>query len=148
MSWPASLTSLLNEIAVAALALLLIVSPDLRDPGPQAPAAPLYRAEIAAEDGSLLIAAGYDAESAELYIERLAGQALPGRVLELWLIAGDNPPVSLGVLPGKDRIRLPVAEGHRDALDGGVLAISDEPPGGSPTGVRRVSKGWPSCFRT
>ena len=126
---------MMGGLVAAALALLLIVSPMLRDLGPQPPANPIYHADIAAEDGSLLIAAGYDAETGELYVERRAGQALPGRVLELWLIAGDNPPVSLGVLPEDTRTRLPVAETLRAALNGGVLAISDEPPGGSPTGL-------------
>ncbi|PWG68431.1 hypothetical protein DF186_25135, partial [Enterococcus hirae] len=55
---------------------------------------------------------------------------------ELWLIAdGADAPVSLGVLDnaGTTRIRVPddIAPGVRT----GTIAISIEPPGGSPTGA-------------
>ena len=51
------------------------------------------------------------------------------KVHELWLIAGDNPPVSLGVIPGDlTTIALP------GVAPGVVLAITEEQPGGSPDG--------------
>jgi anti-sigma-K factor RskA len=47
----------------------------------------------------------------------------------LWFIAGDNPPVSLGVIPaGGITLSLP------SVTAGEVLAITVEPAGGSPTG--------------
>ncbi len=51
----------------------------------------------------------------------------------MWLIAGDDAPVSLGVLPDGP-VRLAIAPDLRPRLAGATLAISDEPPGGSPTG--------------
>ena len=63
-----------------------------------------------------------------------SGGARPGRALELWLIEGDDPPVSLGVLPDTEATVLQVDAAVAAALPGGVLAVSDEPPGGSPTG--------------
>ena len=58
-----------------------------------------------------------------------------GKDRELWLIEGENPPVSLGVLPrsGVADLRLTpdLAERFRE---GATLAISLEPEGGSPTG--------------
>mgnify|MGYP000881567588 CR=1 FL=1 len=68
-------------------------------------------------------------------LNRLEGAPATGRSLELWLIAGNEAPVSLGVLPqdAASRITLPAA--LRGKLVGSVLAISDEPEGGSPTGA-------------
>jgi len=122
-------------LAVAVIAALLFVAPDMVDRGPVAPADPAYRAEIAAEDGSLVIEAAYDDAAAALFLRRAAGAARPGRALELWLIAGDTPPVSLGVLPDTPETVVQVPDDLRPALDGAVLAVSDEPPGGSPTGA-------------
>ena len=119
--------------AVLVVALVLSVGPAA--PPVLPPAAPTYRADIAAEDRSLIVTAGYDAASAELFVERQQGAAPAGRVLELWLIAGDAAPVSLGVLPEEARARLPVPDRLQGRLPGGILAISDEPPGGSPTGA-------------
>jgi anti-sigma-K factor RskA len=59
-----------------------------------------------------------------------------GRVPELWLLPGaDRPPVSLGVLDATGRIDRPVPKDAGDLLTSGrAVAISLEPPGGSPTG--------------
>ncbi|WP_306152651.1 anti-sigma factor domain-containing protein [Roseovarius sp. MMSF_3281] len=127
--------ALLGGLAVAALVLGLIFGADLLPRGPQAPADPAYVAEVAAEDGSLVVAAAYDAEAGALFVDRRAGAAREGRALELWLIAGENAPVSLGVLPGEAQAALDIPAELRAQLDGGVLAISDEPSGGSPTGA-------------
>ena len=126
---------LLGGLAAAALALGLIFGADLLPRGPQAPSDPAYVAEVAAEDGSLVVAAAYDADAGELFVDRREGGPREGRALELWLIAGEDAPVSLGVLPGDAQAALAVPQDLRPQLDGGVLAISDEPPGGSPTGA-------------
>jgi anti-sigma-K factor RskA len=52
----------------------------------------------------------------------------------LWLIAGGNAPVSLGVLPDSGIVALAFPVDLKDQLRGATLAISDEPDGGSPTG--------------
>jgi anti-sigma-K factor RskA len=58
------------------------------------------------------------------------------RVLELWLIASGDHPRSLGVIePGRPaRINLPAELIQLIAADA-TLAVSLEPPGGSPTGL-------------
>lgn len=62
---------------------------------------------------------------------RVTGAAPEGQDWELWWIAPGVPPVSLGLLaPGTQRRRL---TGLRPGADI-TLAISAEPPGGSPTG--------------
>jgi anti-sigma-K factor RskA len=98
------------------------------------PVGPRLNAEIAATDQSLVVMAAFDPTTEHLLLTRTAGAAVPGRVLELWLIAGDNPPVSLGVLPDTAAAELSLSPTVVAALTGGTLAISDEPPGGSPTG--------------
>ncbi|MCM2560721.1 anti-sigma factor [Lutimaribacter sp. EGI FJ00015] len=113
--------------AVLGAAVLLLVGPVGDLPG--------LRADIAAPDGALVIGASYAPASGRLTVTRQSGQAAPGRALELWMIAGDAAPVSLGVLPDADSLRLDVPAALREALaPGAVLAVSDEPPGGSPTG--------------
>ncbi len=96
---------------------------------------PAYTAEIVAEDKSLIVQASYDEDSKTLSLTRSAGVAVEGRALELWLISGDNAPVSLGVLPESQTARITLEPVLASALQDGVLAISDEPAGGSPTGA-------------
>ncbi len=120
--------------AAAVLVLALVTGGDWGAP-PQAPAEALYRAEVAAEDRSLVVDAVYDAATGTLLIDRAAGAPAPGRALELWLIAGEAAPVSLGVLPEDRRGSIPVPDALRPRLPGAVLAVSDEPSGGSPTGA-------------
>ena len=124
-----------GAVAAAVVAVAVFFSIGVLDQGPTAPANPAYVAEIAAEDGSLIVAAAYDAESGALHIDRSVGGPASGRALELWLVAGENEVISLGVLPTDRQGVLTVAVELRVKLDGAVLAISDEPPGGSPTGV-------------
>lgn len=118
----------------AALAAAVLLSPDLFPRGPEPPLAPAYRAEIASETGTLSLAAAYDADTGALYVEREQGAAAPGRALQLWIIAGDDAPVSLGVLPEDPVIAVEIAPDLRADLAGATLAVSDEPEGGSPTG--------------
>lgn len=67
----------------------------------------------------------------ELRVERVAGDpAETGRVHELWLIAGESAPVSLGLIEGQDLVvNVP------GLTEGMVFAVSLEPSGGSPTGA-------------
>ncbi|THH38639.1 hypothetical protein E4Z66_03460 [Aliishimia ponticola] len=122
-----------GTLAIGVLAGALVMAPRLMDMGAPAPA---MTATVAAEDGSLVVAARFIRETGMLDIERQAGGALPGRVLELWLIAdGAEAPVSLGVLPPDGTAQITVPAALAGQLSGGLLAISDEPPGGSPTGA-------------
>ncbi len=125
--------AMLGGLTAALLVLFVTNQGWLDQPG----VTPTYTAtaQIAAEDQSLVVQASFDPAAGALRIARSAGAAAPGRALELWLIAGDNPPVSLGLLPDEATGDIVVPEALLAALAGGVLAISDEPPGGSPTGA-------------
>ena len=66
----------------------------------------------------------------------------PERSLELWLLAADGQPVSLGLLPKEGVSELPVSEaiakkfGTKQARQEPLkLAVSEEPIGGSPSGA-------------
>ena len=122
-------------LVTAAVLVLALVFGDGWGPAPHVPTKVLYRAEVADEDRSLVIEAVFDAATGTLLLDRAAGAPAAGRALELWLIAGEAAPVSLGVLPDGRRGALSVPAELRDRLQDGVLAVSDEPPGGSPTGL-------------
>jgi anti-sigma-K factor RskA len=90
-------------------------------------------AQVTGETNAVKLVAYYDEAKGELRLNRTEGSAADGRSLELWLIAGQDAPVSLGLLPIDPAGKIVVAETLRAKLKGGVLAISDEPQGGSPT---------------
>lgn len=92
-------------------------------------------AQVAGQTSDVRLTALYDEGTSKLRLKRTAGQAAAGRDLELWIIAGGNAPVSLGVLPASSNFEIEVPAALQASLvDGAVLAISDEPSGGSPTG--------------
>lgn len=121
-------------LAIASLAALVLAGVYLANaPGPR-PEQPSYVAEITSENGTLKLVALVDAEAGVIRINRTEGTPESGRDFELWLIEGSNAPVSLGVLPGEARSSHEVPDKLTSRLSGAVLAISDEPEGGSPTG--------------
>ena len=117
---------------VAALLVLFVNNQGIVTPPPDVTG---LGAQIAAADQGLIVLARVDPEDAVLVLDRQAGAVASGRVQELWLIVGDAAPVSLGVLAESGETRLPLTPELLAVLGGGVLAISDEPPGGSPTGA-------------
>jgi anti-sigma-K factor RskA len=86
----------------------------------------LWRVEVYGEPGA---AAGIDVRSG-------ATGPPPGRDYELWALPTGAAPVSLGVLPhGEGSVRHTLTAAQQRALAGAAqLAVSVEPPGGSPTG--------------
>jgi anti-sigma-K factor RskA len=60
----------------------------------------------------------------------------PARAYELWALPGEGAPVSLGLMPKSWRATLELNDAQRLALSRSrKIAISEEPPGGSPTGA-------------
>ncbi|WP_136634914.1 anti-sigma factor [Pseudooceanicola onchidii] len=105
------------------------------DSGVMRPAAPEYQARIAAEDDSLVFEAAFDADTGQLALQYRTGGHAPGTSLEFWLIAEGQAPVSVIVWPdGSQAETVELPSDLTGQLTGAVLAISEEPAGGSPTG--------------
>lgn len=95
----------------------------------------MYLADITNQSYEIQVVGIFDPETSEFHLRRLVGVAEPNRDFELWLIDGDAAPVSLGVMPSNAiKSVVKVRPELSDALLRGLLAISDEPQGGSPTG--------------
>jgi len=109
-----------------ALAATLVVEALFFWLSPQAPG-PAYEARIESVDGALVLTAVLEGDM--LRIARLSGGVAEGRSQELWLIAGEAAPISLGLVPDAEAAALAVPEDLRALFAGGVLAITDEPPG-------------------
>lgn len=93
-----------------------------------APPRPEHVATLATADNRLAYRITHFGEA--LQVTRVAGvPAVEGQVHELWIIAPDANPVSLGLL--EDR---PLVLTYPVPPEGFVFAVSVEPTGGSPTG--------------
>lgn len=123
-------------LATAALAALAIYvgANLLQQPTIEAPQQRLV-ASLAADGSDVRYLALYDAENGDVGLSHVSGDRASGRDFELWMIEGQNAPVSMGVIPVGSSIHITVDEAARAKLAAGaVLAISLEPAGGSPTG--------------
>ncbi len=143
---PASRPGFFNSLAfwrglslaagAAAIVFAVLFVNEVRAPdAPGMPVGASYVAELTGETGAVRLVALYDARSGTMRINRIKGTAPQGRAFELWLIDGDKDAVSLGVLPDSPMAALTVPEALRDGVSDGILAISDEPAGGSQTGL-------------
>lgn len=125
--WAAALFGALS----AALAAQLI-----RQAVVEAEKAPTYVAVVnpGGNDPGMIIR--IDADGKRASVRTIALDTPAGRTLQLWLIAGDNAPVSVAVLSGRDaqQLLLPPLAQQAGVLGAATFAISVEPQGGSPTG--------------
>ena len=124
---------------LAATAATLVALLVLRQPYPQYPHAPhpiTMLTTIAQADGSPAFVAAVDADACTMLVMPMDADVPKGKVPELWVIAGDGVPRSLGVrgLQHADAIIVPV-ELRAGMLAAATLAVSIEPVGGSPTGA-------------
>jgi len=86
-------------------------------------------------DGQRIFVAAVDVKRRTVAVIPVAYRPDPTRVPELWLIPSGGKPLPLGVLPadGPAQIAIPPAFADQASRDA-ILAVSLEPPGGSPTG--------------
>jgi anti-sigma-K factor RskA len=78
----------------------------------------------------------YDQNQGQVRITSLNGEAVPDKDFELWYINGDEPAVSMGVIPVHQRLEIPLDASAKASIGPGtVLAVTLEQTGGSPTGV-------------
>jgi anti-sigma-K factor RskA len=121
------------SVATLGLALLLL------NPKPlPAPLVIVLQATPDAASGGNAFVASVNADGSALVAQPLQPVALqPGRVLELWSVPPQGAPRSLGLISAQGATVLPRERLPKTLLGGGTdaLAVSIEPPGGSPTGV-------------
>jgi anti-sigma-K factor RskA len=85
------------------------------------------------EGSGIEFLAVYDQNQGQVRITSLKGTPVPEKDYELWYINGDQPPVSMGVIPVDQRREIAI---DRSAIAAGtVLAVTLEQTGGSPTGA-------------
>ena len=101
------------------------------------PREPQATAILATETGAPLWRVALEADGDYLDVEAVGDVRYPDeRARELWALPADAAPVSLGLMPPRGRLRLPLNDRQRAALGLAVnVAVSDEPAGGSPTGA-------------
>lgn len=99
------------------------------------PNGPRFVAELSNADETARLFAVYSPESGVLNISWTARPEAAGRAIQLWGLVDGTDPVSIGVLPEGSTATLALPETLLTNASGLVLAISDEPPGGSPTGL-------------
>jgi anti-sigma-K factor RskA len=120
------------SLAVAAVAAFFVVSSILRAPAFD----PTLHATLISADGAVHIEAGYSPDGNLFKVIPQQGAPEAGRDFELWVIgAGAAAPVSLGVIPADEESLFEITPEIAALIDGGTLAVSDEPEGGSPTGT-------------
>ncbi|VVD98222.1 anti-sigma factor [Pandoraea aquatica] len=125
--------------SVAALVLLAVALKFALPGGAPTPSVSLnYRvATIARQDGVAHWTATIASQQDQLLIVPATHPTIAAdKVTELWLVQGDAKPVPLGVFDPAQTVTIPLSRTTADALRGtaAVLAVSLEPPGGSPTG--------------
>ena len=129
----------------ALLAAVVVFAPEAPRPAPapqivrvpvdEMPAA--YFAVLTdAKSQKAVLAVSATRTSNQLVVRRLDDSiVVPGRSLELWALPPGRAPRSLGVVATQDRHTVRLDDRADAALhDAAVLAVSLEPPGGSPTG--------------
>ena len=124
---PAALTA----VAAAALVMVLRPAPTVLPPVDRSPAVTLLAALQSSDGAGTPISAIVDRGAGQIRVVA-TGIAPRGKAAQLWVIR-DGVPHSLGLLSGSGTTRLALPSTEREALQAGlVLAISIEPPGGSP----------------
>lgn len=117
-------------VATAAFLLVLalpFLSPDL--------SADRLAATLAADGSDVTYLAVYEPATGSVRLAHMTGDPVAGRAFQLWVARGAEAPVSLGIIPAGASTRLEVSGANRTLMTSAAhLAISLEPPGGSPTG--------------
>ncbi len=125
----------LTVAALAGLAIAIAV-PLLAPPPPQQQAEPARLvASLAPKQSDVHYFVVYDARQGDIGLSHVTGARADSRDFELWVIEGQQTPVSLGVIPSGQTVHIPVNdELRRKIAAGATFAITLEPLGGSATG--------------
>jgi anti-sigma-K factor RskA len=132
--------ALWRPLALAASVLLVTALAALLYWRTLAPGRAVELATISAPSGALMWQVEVSARAGEAHALEVRAGAFathpPGRDYELWALPASGQPVSLGVLPyHAAALHRALSRAQTQALAGSLkLAVSVEPPGGSPTG--------------
>lgn len=120
---------------VAACCLILLLRAPVRETRPTAPVS-LLVSSIRQDNGVTDWTATLDPDRKQILIVPATSPTVPsGRSTQLWLIPAGHAPISVGVFAPNQAVVLPLnAELLSQLGPTAALAVSIEPPGGSPTG--------------
>ena len=114
--------------ALAATLAIFVADRELiRHPGVQ----PAYVAVVNRGGDQPALIVRVDLAKGTVYVRPLAAEAPAGKSLELWYIGAGKTPKSMGLVQDA-AIRMPIPAGL--APEKASIAVTVEPPGGSPTG--------------
>jgi anti-sigma-K factor RskA len=128
------------SLSLAAASVAVAVFVGARPPVALQPPAPgqLLDASLVAQSGAPvpLFVAAYDPVRKALIVTSLVTASTdPAHVHELWVIPADGKPRPLGIVKPGATQAMPMPEKYLPSLaEGSALAVSLEPPGGSPKG--------------
>ena len=126
-------------MAALAASLGIIMLQPRTAPAPvviQKPAQAPLVAMLGDSDKQMKVVASWDPVGRQLVLA-VAGDMPPdpAHAHELWVIPAGGKPKSLGTMPSSKQMHMKLADALADLLQqGATIAISAEPPGGSPTG--------------
>ncbi len=135
--WWNSLALWRGLTGLAAAVAIVAVGVNLMQPrvDPNALATQLVAAIQAQEGSGVEFVALYDQASGQVRLTSLKGSAVPDKDFELWYIKGEQPAVSMGVIPVNERKEIPLDAAAKASIERGtVFAVTLEQKGGSPTG--------------
>lgn len=119
-------------IATTAAFFVVVAQPNLLRPET---AGERLAASLTADGSSVSYLVIYDPETGQVRLAHVSGEPVEGRDFQLWVAQGSEAPVSLGVIPAAQSTQVEVSEQIRALMNSAShMAISLEPPGGSPTG--------------
>lgn len=124
----------------ASLALILLLQPNtIANPPvveqPAQPQSPSMVAMMTTDSKHPALMASWNPQTQMLEVEASAPMPVSkGRSHQLWIIPADGTPRSMGVMPESGPMTAHVSTDMADKFaEGAILAVSDEPAGGSPT---------------
>lgn len=144
-------TAMMTALA-ACFALLLFFRPVqiVTGPAPAPRPAPIQAsgkpmvAMVGEDQDDMMIVANWDPAQRRLVLA-VSGDmpADPGKSHEIWVVPQGGSPKSLGTMPEGKKMHMDLAETIAELLrQGTTIAISLEPPGGSPTGAPTGPVKW------
>ncbi len=127
----------LSGLATAAVLVLTVAL--VRTPPPLPPIVVVLEGQAGTPAAGATFVASVSGDGHAMVMQPISATLplLPDRVLELWSVPPQGAPKSLGLISASGATVLPRARLPETLLKGGTaaLAVSVEPPGGSPTGA-------------